>query len=51
MLQSIYTTIIQNILESLGKGSGLIIDSVIDHTDYTKYNPVAGSSYKNYRKN
>ena len=29
--KSIYTTIIENIRKSLGKGSGWIIDSVIDH--------------------
>ena len=38
--QSIYTTIITNIQKSLGKGSGWIIDSVIDHTiSISKYNP------------
>ena len=30
--QSIYTTVITNIQESLGKDSGWITDSVIDHT-------------------
>ena len=30
--QSIYTTILTNTQKSLGKGSGWIIDSVIDHT-------------------
>ena len=30
----------------LGKGSGWIIDSVIDHNiNISKYNPLAGSSY------
>ena len=29
--KSIYTTIIENIRKSLGKGSGWIVDSVIDH--------------------
>ena len=30
----------------MGKGSGWIIDSVIDHTvSISKYNPLAGSSY------
>ena len=44
--QSIYTTIISNIKKSLGKGSGWISDSVIDHTiSISKYNPLAGSSY------
>ena len=46
VFQSIYTTIITNIQESLGKGSGWIIDSVIDHTiSISKYNPLAGNSY------
>ena len=31
VLQSIFTTIITNMQKSLGKGSGWIIDSVIDH--------------------
>ena len=31
---------------SLGKGSGWIIDSIIHHnTNISKYNPLAGSSY------
>ena len=46
MFQSIYTTIITNIQKSLGKGSGWIIDSVIDHTiSISKYNPLAGNMY------
>ena len=46
IFQSIYTTIISNIQKSLGKGSGWIIDSVIDHTiSISKYNPLTGSSY------
>ena len=32
VFQSVYTTIITNIKKSLWKGSGWIIDSVIDHT-------------------
>ena len=32
VFQSIYTTIITNIQKSLGKGSGWVIDSVIDDT-------------------
>ena len=32
VFQSIYHTIITNVQKFLGKGSGLIIDSVIDHT-------------------
>ena len=46
MFQSICTTVITNIQKSLGKGSGRIIDSVIDHTiSISKYNPLAGHSY------
>ena len=38
--------IITNIPKSLGKGSGWIIDSVINHTiSIWKYNPLAGSKY------
>ena len=45
VFKSVYTTI-ANIHKSLGKGSGWIIDSVIDHTiSISKYNPLAGSSY------
>ena len=41
-----YTTIINNIQKSLGKGSGWINDSVTDDTiSILKYNPLAGSSY------
>ena len=44
--QSVYTTIISNIQKSLGKGSGWILDSVIDHViSISKYNHLAGSSY------
>ena len=46
MFESIYSTIISNIRKSLGKGSGWIIDSVIDRTiTISKYNLLAGSSY------
>ena len=46
VFKSIYTTIIESIQKSLGKGSGWIIDSVIDHSiSISKYNPSAGSSY------
>ena len=42
----IYGTILSNIQKTLGKGSGWIIDSVVDHTiNISKYNPLAGSSY------
>ena len=44
--KSIYTTIITNIKKSLGKDSGWIIDSIIDHAmSISKYNPLAESSY------
>ena len=40
-----YTTIIENVQISIGKGLGWIIDSVIDHTiSISKYNPLVGSS-------
>ena len=46
MFKSIYTTITTNIQKSLGKGSGWIFDSAIDHAiSISKYNPLAGSSY------
>ena len=46
VFKSIYTTFIANIQKSLGKGSGWIIDSVIDHNiSVSKYNYLAGSSY------
>ena len=46
VFKSIYTTILTNIQKSLGKGSGWIIDSVIDHTiSISKYNALPESSY------
>ena len=51
VFKSIYTTIITNIQKVLGKASGWIIDSVTDHnTSISKYNPLAGSSFINLRK-
>ena len=51
MFKSIYTTILSNIQKSLGKGSGWIIDSVIDHNiSISKYNPLVGSSYMKLSK-
>ena len=45
VFKSIYTTIISNIPTSLGKGSGWIFNSVIDHNiNSSKYNLLAGSS-------
>ena len=39
VFQLIYTTVIQNMRKSLGKRSGLIIDSIIDNTiSISKYN-------------
>ena len=46
MFQSIFTKIITNIQKSLGKGSGWMVDLVINHTiSISKYNLLAGSSY------
>ena len=46
VFKSICITVRTNIQKSLGKGSGWIIDSVIDHTiSISKYNPLAGTSY------
>ena len=48
---SICTTVIAKIQKSLGKGSGWIIDSVIDHTiSISKYNLLAGSNYEKLPK-
>ena len=44
--ESTYTTIISNIQKSLGKGSGWITDSLIDHNiSISKYNLLAGANY------
>ena len=44
--KSIYTSVISNIQKYLGKGSGWIIDSVIDpNISISNYNPLAGSIY------
>ena len=46
VFESIYNTIISNIQQSLRKGSGWIIDSVMYYNiDNSKYNPLVGSSY------
>ena len=46
VFRSIYTTTIISIQKHLRKGSGWIIDSIIDHTiSISKYSPLAGSSY------
>ena len=45
-IDDIYTTVLSRIQKSLGKNSGWIIDSVIEHNiNIFKYNPLAGSSY------
>ena len=52
LFQSIYTTnIITNIQESLWKGSGWIIDSVIDHTNSILSLLVLNSADHNQRRN
>ena len=44
--ESVYTTIVANMQESLGKDWGRIIGSVIDHNiSISNYNSLAGSSY------
>ena len=44
--ESTYSTIIQNMQKLLGKGSGWIIDSAIDHnSNILKSNSLADSSY------
>ena len=46
VFESIYSTILSNMQKSLGKASGWIIASVIDHTfSILKYNPLAQSNY------
>ena len=46
VFKSIYNAVILNIQKSLWKGSGWIIDSVIDHNiNIWKYDALAGSSY------
>ena len=45
MINNEYSTIISNIQKYLGKGSGCIINSVIDHINISKYNLLTGSSY------
>ena len=46
VFEPIYTAIISNIENSIGKGSGWIIDSFIDHNiNISKYNPLTGSNY------
>ena len=51
VFKSIYTTVTSNIQKYLGKGSGWITDSVIDHNiNISKYNPFASSSYINLPK-
>ena len=52
VFEATYSTFISNIQQSLGKGSGWIIDSVIDHNiNISKHNPLAGNSYIKLPKN
>ena len=45
VFESIYTTIISNMQKSLGKGSGWIIDSAMEHNiSISKYNLLAGNN-------
>ena len=51
MFKSTYTTVILNIPKSLGKGSGWIIDSVINYkVSNSNHNPLSGSSYIKFPK-
>ena len=43
VFESLYSTIISHIQKSLGKSSGWIVDSVVNHT--IKYKPLHSSSY------
>ena len=46
VFESMHPTSISNVQKSLGKNSGWIIDSVIEHNiNISKYNPSVGSSY------
>ena len=46
VFESVNTTIISNIQKVLGKVSGWIIDSFIDHNiNISMYNPLAGTGY------
>ena len=46
IFESVDTTIISSIQTSWGKGSGWIIDSVMEHNVFiSKYNPLVGSTY------
>ena len=46
MFQSIYTGIIVNTHKYLGRGSGWIINSIIDHTiSISKYDLLSGNNY------
>ena len=48
VFESIYTTVISNLQKYLGKGSGWIIYSVIDHNiNISIYKPLTSCSYAN----
>ena len=52
LFESVYSTIISNIQKSPGKGSGWIIDSVIDQNiNIWKYNSLTVAVISNYQKN
>ena len=51
VFELIYTTIISDIQKSLGKGSGLINDSVIEYNiNISQYNPLVGNQLASYIK-
>ena len=46
-----FILVMSNMQKSLGKGSGWVIDSVIEHNiSISKYNPLAESSYIKLQK-
>ena len=51
VFESIYTTIISNIQEYLGKRSSWICNSVVSHTiKFSRHNPLAASTYTKLSK-
>ena len=51
IFESIYTMIISNMQTYIGKGSGWVIDSVIDYIiNISKYNLLAGGSFIKLQK-
>ena len=46
VFETMYTTVISNIQNVLGKASGCIVDSVVCHNIYiSKYTPLGGGNY------